>query len=88
MEHLIRMQLAYDLTQARKREKTIKVKRYQEGLALIHAALDSDRPAGALCSVRMCALVTARPLNVRTPCDKRATTLPMLLWCRPRGSEI
>jgi hypothetical protein len=29
MEHLLRMQLAYDLTQARKREKTIKVKRYQ-----------------------------------------------------------
>jgi antitoxin HigA-1 len=29
MDHLMRMQLAYDLAQARKREKTIKVKRYQ-----------------------------------------------------------
>jgi antitoxin HigA-1 len=29
MDHLMRMQLAYDLAQVRKREKTIKVKRYQ-----------------------------------------------------------
>jgi antitoxin HigA-1 len=29
MDHLMRMQLAFDLAQARKREKTIKVKRYQ-----------------------------------------------------------
>ena len=29
MEHLMRMQLAYDLAQARERENTIKVKRYE-----------------------------------------------------------
>ena len=29
MEHLMRMQLAYDLAQAREREGTIKVKRYK-----------------------------------------------------------
>ena len=29
MEHLMRMQLAYDLAQARQRENTIKVKRYE-----------------------------------------------------------
>jgi antitoxin HigA-1 len=29
MEHLMRMQLAYDLAQARKREGSIKVKRYR-----------------------------------------------------------
>lgn len=29
MEHLMRMQLAYDLAQARNREGTIKVKRYE-----------------------------------------------------------
>jgi addiction module HigA family antidote len=29
MEHLMRMQLAYDLAQARKREKAINVKRYR-----------------------------------------------------------
>ncbi len=28
MEHLMRMQLAYDLAQARKKERTIRVKRY------------------------------------------------------------
>jgi addiction module HigA family antidote len=29
MDHLMRMQLAYDLAQARKRENTIKLKRYR-----------------------------------------------------------
>ncbi len=34
MEHLMRMQLAYDLAQARERESKIKVKRYEaEGLS-------------------------------------------------------
>ena len=31
MEHLMRMQLAYDLAQARNRESKIKVKRYEAG---------------------------------------------------------
>lgn len=35
MEHLMRMQLAYDLAQARERESKIKVKRYEaEGLSI------------------------------------------------------
>ena len=30
MEHLMRMQLAYDLARARKREKAINVRRYRQ----------------------------------------------------------
>ena len=36
MEHLMRMQLAYDLAQARNRESTIKVKRYKAEELTVH----------------------------------------------------
>ena len=36
MEHLMRMQLAYDLAQARNREGTIKVKRYEAEELTVH----------------------------------------------------